>query len=296
MDAFDTDSGTPFSGIMDRSGINLALLVLESQGIPAGFRREGEGFVLLIDPVFAVRAGNALESYFRENRPENLPDPEGLSQRPSKPGASIGAALLILVVHWAGYRLGIHDTLVRQFGASALYIFQGEIYRCFTALLVHADFQHLAGNIAGLLVLGVPVCTRAGSMAGLLLMAGAGTAGNLMNALLHRNSHLSIGASTAVMGAAGVLVAFRMIRPVPSRRLLRHHILIPLGAGIALVGMLSGGERTDVTAHFFGFLLGIVLGSLYGCKDHGDGPVSPQARRVAAGALLATALIWFLMK
>ncbi len=40
---------------------------------------------------------------------------------------------------------------------------------------------------------------------------------------------------------------------------------LPLGAGLALLSMLgSGGERTDLMAHLFGFMTGLILGAFYG--------------------------------
>jgi membrane associated rhomboid family serine protease len=62
------------------------------------------------------------------------------------------------------------------------------------------------------------------------------------------------------MGAAGGLAAFQMMRKGPLRR--RDRIL-PLIAGATLMAFLSHGENTDVWAHVFGFLCGIVAGIFF---------------------------------
>jgi membrane associated rhomboid family serine protease len=40
--------------------------------------------------------------------------------------------------------------------------------------------------------------------------------------------------------------------------------LAPLACGLALLGLLGSGPRSDLAAHFFGFVAGIVMGAAYG--------------------------------
>jgi rhomboid protease GluP len=94
-----------------------------------------------------------------------------------------------------------------------------------------------------------------------VLLAGAG--GNLANALVHGSAHVSVGASTSVFGAVGMLgglgLARRGRKKVPRRR-----AWAPVAAALALLAMLgTGGERVDVLAHLFGFLFGAVLGLFF---------------------------------
>jgi hypothetical protein len=39
---------------------------------------------------------------------------------------------------------------------------------------------------------------------------------------------------------------------------------LPIGGGLALLSILGSGKNTDLTAHLFGFMAGIILGALYG--------------------------------
>ena len=176
----------------------------------------------------------------------------------------VWVVLVLVVVHWAVDFYGIKRDMVLCCGSSALYILQGQLYRTVTALFLHADLGHLVGNGVGMIVFGVPVCTLAGTLPGLLMILIAGASGNLATALLYRTAHLSIGASTAVMGAAGILTAYQTIEKIRGRHGFHPGVFFPLGAGIALVGMLSGGENTDVVAHLTGFGAGIVLGAMAG--------------------------------
>ncbi|MBU2627915.1 MAG: rhomboid family intramembrane serine protease, partial [Proteobacteria bacterium] len=102
--------------------------------------------------------------------------------------------------------------------------------------------------------------TLSGFGTGPFMLLLAGTLGNLMNACLYKTAHLSIGASTAIMGAAGLLVAYQITR---NDKPFRLNTLMPLFAGAVLVAMLSQGDRTDVWAHVFGFLSGLFTGIIF---------------------------------
>jgi membrane associated rhomboid family serine protease len=98
-------------------------------------------------------------------------------------------------------------------------------------------------------------------------MLAAGTMGNTMNALFHMSEgHRSIGASTAVFAAVGILAAVQTITDWGKRRE-RHRfgfveIAAPVVGGLTLLGMLGAGKgNTDVWAHGFGFLSGLLVGA-----------------------------------
>jgi rhomboid protease GluP len=147
--------------------------------------------------------------------------------------------------------------------ADADRILQGELWRTVTALSLHANLAHALSNAIGITVFlgALSSILGPGLSSALVLLAGAG--GNLANALIYGSSHVSIGASTSVFGAVGMLgglgLARRGQRKVPRRR-----AWVPVAAALALLAMLgTGGERVDVLAHLFGFLFGGVLGLLF---------------------------------
>ena len=163
--------------------------------------------------------------------------------------------ILLSLVHMLSIHSGLHEQLVFHFGVSTYFLSQGETFRAVTALFLHSDARHLLGNTAGILFLVGPLMRLTGPGSGSLMLLGAGTAGNLIAASLGRGSAISIGASTAIMGAAGILAAWQAGQ---GRRGLSR--LAPIAAGATLMAMFSHGERTDIAAHLFGFLAGVGVG------------------------------------
>ena len=241
---------------------NLFILVLESQGIKVDFIRKETGFDLLIDETDVDSAIKAITKFHRENLKINDQKEMDLFSMPLEKSVMIFSVLVLTAIYSGSVYSGNERKIIMEYGSSALYILNGEYYRIVTALMLHAGVEHLAGNIAGLLTFGIPVCTMAGSGAGLLLLIVSGSAGNFVNAFMYRTAHLSIGASTSVMGAAGILVAFQTIKKFRISGV-TPRIIIPLGAGAALLGMLSGGQNTDISAHFFGFIAGLIFGLIF---------------------------------
>ena len=97
---------------------------------------------------------------------------------------------------------------------------------------------------------------------GWLLILASGISGNLINAYFHGYGHSSIGASTAVFGALGLLSSYQFLKKIrtPAGR---FQALLPLGAGLALLVFLGSSVHTDIMAHLFGFLSGVLLGVVY---------------------------------
>ncbi len=138
----------------------------------------------------------------------------------------------------------------------------GEWWRLLTALTLHMDISHVVGNLLlGGLIIHL-LCTQAGYGTAWLLMLVGAVAANFLNITLRDIPHHSVGLSTAVFTALGMLSVIQKRRGQRGRILPTQ--LISLGAGLALFAMLgSGGERTDLGAHIFGFFCGILLGFLY---------------------------------
>ena len=83
----------------------------------------------------------------------------------------------------------------------------GQWWRLFTAMWLHGDLAHLAGNaVIGFVLLGLTLASY-GTGAGLLAAYLAGAGGNLVVWLVSPGPHLSLGASSMVMGALGLLAA-----------------------------------------------------------------------------------------
>src|SRR5207302_8310569 len=82
--------------------------------------------------------------------------------------------------------------------------------------------------------------------------------GNLINAVVHRSHHASVGFSTAIFGIVGTLGALAFMR----RRLgaQRVRAWIGIAAALGLLAMLGADKETDMLAHLFGFASGTAAG------------------------------------
>ncbi|MEX1299338.1 MAG: rhomboid family intramembrane serine protease [Desulfotignum sp.] len=249
-----------FAGLTSRSA-DLILLILASQNIRARKTRGTGGIDISTFPDQADNATAQVAAYFKENRF----DPGPVSSLTEMPAGFTSLTVFIIMGLLAAIHIGIEVTGTRwehilAYGSSGMYISQGDTFRAVTALFLHSDTSHLLGNLAGIFFFAGPLIRLSGYGSGPLFLLFAGTSGNLINAGFHGTALLSIGASTAVMAAAGGLTAFQMMRTGPLRR--RDRIL-PLIAGATLMAFLSHGENTDVWAHVFGFVCGFVTGMVF---------------------------------
>jgi membrane associated rhomboid family serine protease len=237
-------------------------LVLSSSGISYFVSREVPGWSILINSYDYEAALAAIQAYMAENRDDDNPAEPDESPPHIKTYSGLYVAVFLFLCHWLVVDgVGV-SMAARNWGASAARILDGEWSRTVTALMLHADALHLGANMVGLALFGTAVCSIAGSGIGWLLILTSGMAGNYLNALLFGGGHLSIGASTAVFGALGIVASHQVVDKIrrPGQRL---KAWIPLAGGLALLGILGSAANTDITAHLFGFMAGLVLGAAY---------------------------------
>ncbi len=236
-------------------------LVLASSGLKYSVKQKADGWEIWVAESSHQKALNLITEYIRENQHVVLPDePETLQHKKTYTG--LWASVLLLACHIASNMANTPDTFIKSYGSSASDILNGEVYRTVTSLMLHSGYVHLAGNMAGIAIFGTAVCNLTGGGAGWLMILLTGIIGNLVNAALFEYGHMSIGASTAVFGAVGILVVHQFYSKIriPSRR---KKAWIPLAGGLALLGFLGSGAHSDLTAHLFGFMAGIGLGMVH---------------------------------
>ena len=234
-------------------------LVLTARDVPHKILYSVNGCRIAVPPDHENWAATELEKYENENREWPLMF-EATSWYPN--AQSTFWTLLILTAvfsisfseNWRGRLIAIGSGDVDSI------LHDGQWWRLVTALTLHTDPPHLLGNMmmGGLLM--IWLCSLLGIGLGWGITLLSGILGNLINALVHGEAHSSIGSSTAIFGALGVIIAFQTLS---ARRFSLRDCAIPLGAGFALLGFLGAhGERTDLGAHLFGFLSGLILGLL----------------------------------
>lgn len=248
--------------------------------------------MLVVHARDAERARHEIAAWERENRgwppPHDVPPPI-----PRYAFSSAGVYVLVLIVVFALERN-------RAFGLDwwgpgklfAVLVRDGEWWRTVTALTLHTDLLHLVGNLVFGAAFGILLAQMLGSGVTWAAVLASGFLGNALNAWIRAPEHQSVGASTAVFGALGCLVAYEWRR----RGLLQLKSLrrwTPPVMGLFLLGWLGvGGEHTDFLAHVMGMLAGGVLGLVLGSPRLSQ-PQRPAVQLAAgAAAILLIAGAW----
>jgi membrane associated rhomboid family serine protease len=235
-------------------------LVLDAARIPARIVRRGDDWSLLVQPQSLEAAQLEIADYRRET--ESVERLTARSFRPLGGGAAgvsgYAFALLMTAAFARNFTFGANWLIAGRLQAGLTV--EGQWWRTVTALTLHVDSAHLVANLAFGAVFGLLLAQALGGGVAWLVILLAGATGNALNAILQPDPHTAIGASTAVFGALGVLVALafdRRTRPTAGK--LRY--LSPVIAGfLILVYTGMGGERTDVLAHVTGLVCGLTLG------------------------------------
>lgn len=273
---------------LNRETADTYALVLASASIPHRIGRTATGWELCVAEADFAAALAAVRAYTLENPlPAGAETADAFGTHRDLSGLWVAVGLALVYALAAAGVFGPRAAAV--YGASARHILEGETYRCVTALMLHGDLAHLAGNMLGIALFGSAVGALAGRGLGWLSILAAGALGNYLNARLYQVGHLSVGASTAVFGALGFLggwlpvVRWRQ----PGRR--RWQALLPFGAGVALLGFMGAGTGADLGAHLFGFLSGVLLGGAAAAASRWVSESIGQERMLIASLLVVVA-------
>jgi membrane associated rhomboid family serine protease len=272
-------------------------LVLQSSELWHLIRYTRHGWVLLVrDEDYAIAAGS-IDRYEAENR--DWP-PRPARERPRHPASSIPAlafAALALFFVVTGPASGQSFWFQRGTSVADL-VLRSEPWRAVTALTLHADSAHVLGNVISGGIFASAVQRRLGPGGGALAIVASGAAGNFANALWHHgmgHGHASIGASTAVFGAIGLLAATQLILDrsahEPGHRRGWIQVIAPLVGGLALLGALGASPRADLGAHLFGFFAGAAIGGASGFALRGRAASRRWWLQVVLGAIAAAVIL-----
>ena len=263
IDTTNLNDGIVYQSRARKSCIDAAV-VLESVGIPSEVLPWEDHFLLIVRPDKVAESEQQLHLYFLENsKKDEVKSPGHPGLLKGLPGAIIYVSILLLVDSALNHNFLNLD--LSEIGSSnAGLIRQGEWWRAVTALTLHADFPHLAGNIAFGLVFGLFASQVLGNGVAWFSILLAGILGNIMSAFIQTPSHNSIGASTAVFAALGI-VAGHTWRTRHNQLYRGIRRWMPIIGGLMLLSLLGGpGERIDATSHITGFISGGLLGAFYG--------------------------------
>jgi len=147
------------------------------------------------------------------------------------------------------------------------YVMSGEVWRLATSMFLHADFQHLIGNMFFLYLIGKIVAHLYGNKRFIILYLLSGLAGNVASLLIYSNVN-SLGASGAIMGIGGVLFFKLFFDKNKALRYLGNYVVLVM---VIIFNIASGFISTgiDNAAHVVGFLVGFALAVIFSMIDKG---------------------------
>jgi len=252
----------PYARIMARSRRQAMdwSLVLASQDIHPiiSSPQENQGWALLVDPTQYQRALETIKQYRLENR--------GWSWKQQVPGANLeihaGAlfwCIFLGFVHWVVTFINPGLEGIGRMDSDA--VLHGSWWRLFTAVLLHADLAHLMANATfGVLILGLAMA-RYGPGVTLLATFLCGALGNVLGITLYAKPYFGVGASGMMMGALGLLCihAFGLMRKNTKAA---RYVLSGVLAGVLLFVLFGLSLKSDIVAHFGGFVSGLFFGAL----------------------------------
>jgi len=224
------------------------------------------GFAVMVPPKMVAPAIAALDAQDKEASEEPARDVAPPDHGPSYVGMGIGITLVAFFVV-AGPRTGpdLQGWFRHGSAVSEAIVRNHEVWRAVTALTLHADAMHVAGNAVASLVFVTALGRWLGGGLAVLATLLAGVAGNLLTAYIYKTSHNVVGASTSTFGALGVLGGLQLVRRFRVHTVGRlRRALLGIAAALGLLAMLGMGERADVVAHATGTGFGVLFGALLG--------------------------------
>jgi rhomboid protease GluP len=255
----------------DKRQLNGWLLALEARGIPTLLRPVDDSIALCVpwmhaDTARAELAGVDADEHERSRIAAAAAHVQDDRDRSSLTIAGAAAiALALLAMYLVTGPSAERSPWFTAGSSDASRVVAGEWWRSITALTLHADSNHVLSNIALGSVVITFVMRRTGVGLGVALVVVAGAAGNLMNAWGYGTHHNSIGFSTAVFAAIGILGGLTYVESGHGRVAGRSRpAWVAIAGTLALLAMLGASERSDMLAHVFGMVAGLGVGIAVG--------------------------------
>lgn len=188
--------------------------------------------------------------------------------KPKIPVVTYAIMVVCIFMFAITFLLGNGATDVRtllEFGAnSGYYTKNGEFYRLFTCIFLHAGFIHLVCNMYSLYVIGPQVESFYGKLKYIFIFMFSGICGSILSLAFASDNLVSVGASGAIFGLLGSAIYFGSYYRVYLGNALKSQ-LIPVILINLLIGFMITG--IDNFAHIGGLIGGIFASMAVGVPD-----------------------------
>lgn len=208
---------------------------------------------------------------------------------PKKPVVTYILIVLNLMVFLYGVLHG-NEELINMFGNNYELVQNGEFYRLFTCMFVHADILHILFNMIALYSIGPVVERYYGKSKFLLIYLVSGLLGSIFSGVFMTADSISIGASGAIFGLLGSICYFTYYYRATLQGILRGSIM-PVIIINLVIGFLS--SSIDLSAHIGGLIGGILISMAIGIGDKHR--KSDQINGLVVLILMAAFLIYMMM-
>ncbi len=236
-------------------------LVLAAAKIPHQVLHDHGGSMIVVPAQHSAHASEEIAIYDEANPPVVAAQRKTVRYQNAIPGI-VAYVLVVCGVAWLAGNSAFGENWFRAGRVDGVLIRAGELWRIVTALTLHTGLGHLAGNLVFGALFGLFAGRILGSGVAWFAIVTTGALGNLLNTLVLAPDHRSIGASTAVFAALGVVAGYVWRGKLMSqeRWVYRNG---PIVGGLALLMYTGTGDKnTDIGAHLFGFLCGFGGGIL----------------------------------
>ncbi len=185
--------------------------------------------------------------------------------RPTLILIAANVAVYIFTSYMGGGFLITSDMIIYNYGLNGQLFFQGEWWRLFTSMFVHADIAHIAGNMLFLFIYGLRAEEMFDAKEYTAVYFLSGLAGNALSLF---TDFFSVGASGAIFGVLGAVMIY-------ARRSIGQSIISALVFAFFLF-TVNIAPNVNIWAHFGGLVVGLALGYLFAANRKPSHHVSYQ--------------------
>lgn len=180
--------------------------------------------------------------------------------KPKKPIITYVLIAINVIIFLLGMILNLSDTFINLFANYGPLVTEGQYYRLFTSMFIHANLFHILFNMYALYLLGSQAEGFFGKGKFLVIYILSGISGSLLSILLNQGA-VSVGASGAIFGILGALLYFGYNNRVYLGNTLIREIVPVILINLAFGFMMTG---VDNFAHIGGLIGGLTTAMAVG--------------------------------